>query len=223
MNPVKLIVHDWDDVVINSFQAYSRYYFDFAEHFALPAPALENIKKFWGMTIPEIVRSQWQNLTPDQANDMVRDFISIQEQRGANPYEVTVFPGVIDAFKTLSARYDLAVLSSGYRPRLIDVYKKQINPDIAYHKAILAPPELAVTKPDPRVFDEVLAALKQQQLPNEAIVYVGDSLSDLKTAQNRGVAFYAITTGVNIADDFLSRGVEQNHILEKFSDLANIL
>ena len=222
MNEVRLIVHDWDDVVTNSFQAYSKFYFDFAEHFALPAPTLDGLRAHWGKTIPEIALGQWQNFTLEQVSAMVRDFIHNQEQKAFDPYETSIFPGVIDAFKELSKKYELAILSSGYKPRLIDIYKKHIDPNIAYHKAILAPPELAITKPDPRVFDEVLAALHEPTLPNDAIAYVGDSLSDLKTAENRGVAFYAITTGVNTKDDFLSRGVHADHILEEFYDLVQI-
>lgn len=223
MKNIKLIIHDWDDVVTNSFEAYSKFYFDFAKYFNLPEPTIEGLKKFWGKTISQIAHGQWRNLSEEKITEMVRDFIHGQEQNAVRPYEVKVFSRVIESFEKLSKVYSLAILSSGYKPRLLEVYKNQIHPEFIYHKAILAPPDLKVHKPNPRVFDEVLSALGEPEILNEEIIYVGDSLIDFETAKNRGIDFYAVITGVHSKQDFINAGLRNQNIFDNFPNLADFL
>ncbi len=223
MKNLKLIIHDWDDIVTNSFEAYSQFYFDFADYYNLPEPTIDGIRKHWGKTIPQIAHGQWQNLKEEKVEQMIRDFIHDQEQKAFKLYRVKILPGIVDAFKILSQKYILAVLSSGYRPRLMEIYKNQIDPNISFHKAILAPPNLKITKPDPGVFDEVYKTLGLTDVDDSEVLYVGDSISDLETAKNRGIEFYAVTTGIHTKKEFTSAGLDENHILEQFSELVKIL
>jgi phosphoglycolate phosphatase-like HAD superfamily hydrolase len=219
MKKSRIIIHDWDDVVVNSFEAYSQWYFDFARHFGLPEPTLAGLRAHWGKTVAGIVRGQWPDMTQEQAEAMIAAFATYQDESGAS-YRATVFDGVIDAFKQLSESHTLAVLSSGYRPAIEKMYRALIDPDISYHKAIAALPDLAAVKPDPRALDQVLAMLGEDDADLSRVAYIGDSLIDWETARDRGVQFYAVTTGVHSKDDFVRCGVDEACIFGRFSDIV---
>lgn len=217
---IKAIIHDWDDVVTNSFEVYSRFYFDLGEHFDLKAPALEGLKKHWGETLPQIAHGQWPELDGEEVEKMVQEFL---DHQSLELYSVEVFPGVVDAFKTLSEGFKLAILSSGSKPRIEKVYREMIHPDMIYHKIIMAPPELKVYKPDPKAFDSIINHFKKDGISEGEVVYVGDSLTDLYAARNRGLEFYAVTTGVTDKKSFQSEGLEDKYIVNSFIDMSSLL
>ena len=68
--------------------------------------------------------------------------------------------------------------------------------------------ETEVHKPDPNVFMPILDKLKKQGIEKEDIVYVGDSLSDLKATTAAGIDFIAVTTGLYSQEDFKNNGAE---------------
>jgi len=220
---IKAIIHDWDDIVTNSFEAYSRLYFDFGKHFKLKEPTIEGIKSCWGKTISQIVFGQWPDLGQDRADKMTWEFIDYLNRKGKTPYQVRIFPDVVEAFERLSRKFELAILSSGYKPDIEKIYKEMIHPNLAYHKIIVGPPELKIYKPDPRAFDSIFNYLDKRGISEKETIYVGDSLIDLMAAQNRRLEFYGVTTGITGKDDFRIAGLKDNHIVGSFSDIVSLL
>jgi len=68
--------------------------------------------------------------------------------------------------------------------------------------------ETQVHKPDPDVFLPLIEKLRENSIGREDILYVGDSLDDLKAATAAGIGFIAITTGLYSEEDFRKNGAQ---------------
>lgn len=76
-------------------------------------------------------------------------------------------------------------------------------------------------KPDPRVFDSIFTELANMNIYENHSIYVGDSLSDYESAKNRGVEFYAVTTGFTSSEQFLMAGLNEEYVLPSFDMILN--
>ena len=223
MQRKKAIIHDWDDVVINSFEAYSQFFFDFAELFNLGLPTPERLKRYWGKSIPQIIQGQWPQFNENRSGQMLDEFIDYRKKNQKTPYQVKIFPGVIDAFKELSKNFKLAILTSGSKSTVERIYREMIHPDIMYHEIVVGPPGLKVYKPDPKAFDPIFEHFQKQGISERETIYIGDSIIDFNAARNRGLEFYAVTTGVTSKENFQAEGLKESYIIDKFTDILPIL
>ncbi len=74
---------------------------------------------------------------------------------------------------------------------------------------------LEYRKPDPRAFEQVL-----EKFDGKEVVYIGDSLDDLRAAQGAGVKFIGVLTWLATLEDFKSNGISEEII---FSDVNKVL
>lgn len=220
---IKAIIHDWDDTITNAFEAYSQFYFDLGEFYNLDAPSIEGIRKHWGGTIPEIVNGLWPFLTAEEAEEKTNSFISFKEKNG--PYYIaTMFPNIPETiFRIDELGIKLGVISSGESAQMKIIYKEHISKTLKPHCFIYDTKELGYKKPDARVFDRAFEDLKEFNISEEATIYVGDSFQDYYSAKNRGLTFYAVTTGVKTKEDFINEGLDPAYILQNFSEVLSIV
>ena len=68
----------------------------------------------------------------------------------------------------------------------------------SYIDAIIGGEDVSIAKPSP---EGCLKAMEQLHTNPENTIYIGDSMIDAKTAQNAGIAFIAVTTGTDTAED----------------------
>jgi len=68
--------------------------------------------------------------------------------------------------------------------------------------------ETPVHKPNPEVFLPIFTRLKKEGIGKKEIVYIGDSLDDLKAAKEAGIGFIAVTTGLYSKADFKKHGAK---------------
>ena len=86
--------------------------------------------------------------------------------------------------------FDLAVVSTKYRARIIDVLEREGLASL--FTTIVGGDDVAEPKPDP---EGLLIALERLGAPPAQALYVGDSETDGRTAQRAGVHFAAVTSG----------------------------
>ena len=65
---------------------------------------------------------------------------------------------------------------------------------------IVGAEDVKIEKPDP---EGLLWVIEHLKLKNEEVLYVGDSLVDVRTAQNAGVDFAGVMTGTTTREEFL--------------------
>lgn len=222
MNNIKAIIHDWDDTITNAFETYGQFHVDFGKHYKFGEVSLDEIKKYWGRTVPQIVEKLWPDLTYEEFEKHAEDFKSSLRKWRKN-YTAVSFPGSKETIKGLHDKgYLLGIVSSGNRSDIEEIYKREINQDLKYHEFIFDPKDLGIAKPNPTVFDRPMEILKKKGINETEVIYVGDSFHDYEAATNRGIGFIAVTTGVISKEDFIEAGLEEKYILETFNDLLKL-
>lgn len=214
---VKLIIHDWDDTITDSFATYVNWWHEFADNAKLPRTTRETIRSHWGKTLYNMIDEIW-GMKPEESSKLVRSFVP------KGDYVPPLFDGAKEKILELfDAGYELGFLSSGFLVDIEPSYIKGFGEAYKYHKHVYAHDNLEFTKPDPRAFDPLLRVLDGRIASNE-ILYIGDSLYDYYAARDAGIPFIAVTTGVPTREDFLKAGISENSILSSFRelDLASI-
>ncbi|QTL98614.1 HAD-IA family hydrolase [Iocasia frigidifontis] len=98
----------------------------------------------------------------------------------------------------------LGIVSTKFRYRIENILKR--DGLIGYFDIIIGGEDVKENKPSP---DGLLSAIKKLKKNKEDILYVGDSMTDLKTAKNAGVDFVAVTTGTTTKSKFEKNGVKK--------------
>jgi phosphoglycolate phosphatase len=131
----------------------------------------------------------------------------------------------VDVFEALNNKgFTLGVLSSGMARSVRRSYKKFVDENFKYHLFVYTQEDtVPYHKPDARVFDKALKELKGLGIRKKEALYVGDHIFDLKAAENAGMDFIAVTTGVNSKNDFLDAGMDEDLILDSFLDIEKVL
>jgi HAD superfamily hydrolase (TIGR01549 family) len=68
--------------------------------------------------------------------------------------------------------------------------------------------DTVVHKPNPAVFDPMIAWSKAHGIKPREILYIGDGLHDMLAAKGAGLHFIGVTTGLTTAADFEANGIE---------------
>ncbi|MBU3064753.1 alpha/beta fold hydrolase [Nocardia sp. NEAU-G5] len=76
-----------------------------------------------------------------------------------------------------------------------------------YFDEVYAQENSPARKPDPRVLHGPIDMLRRQGIDRDDIVYIGDSVRDLRAAHGNGVAFVAVLTGAESREDFRAAGL----------------
>ena len=84
--------------------------------------------------------------------------------------------------------------------------------------SVISPDEVAAHKPEP---DGIFYLSEKTGIALSDILYVGDSITDMKTAQNAGVDFAAVCTGATSAERFAELGAGM--IYPTFADLCRAI
>jgi phosphoglycolate phosphatase len=112
--------------------------------------------------------------------------------------------------------FRLGIVSTKFRYRIETILKrdKLIEP----FDVIVGGEDVASHKPDP---ESLLLAMDKIGARLENVVYVGDSVVDAKTAENVGIPFIAVLSGVTPESAF--DGYPRMHILESVHDLPTLI
>lgn len=216
----KVIIHDWDDTVTNSFHAYYDWYELFASYFNLARPAMPLVKKHWGAPLPTLVNSLWPDISHTEAEEHIVEFGKSREFLEAD-FTPHILEGVGEFLSSLKDKgFVLGILSSGRHESIQRTYERFLHPEYhSFHNFVITQHDTPYHKPDPKVFDTVIPHLEAENASFEETIYIGGSLLDFYAARDAGVDFLAVTTGVNIAEDFTHAGLLKEHI---FDSILNI-
>ena len=128
-----------------------------------------------------------------------------------------LYPGVAEGLAALHAKgIILAVLSLKYsdqiwRPLELAGVDKYID-------SVISPEEVAAHKPEP---DGIFYLSEKTGIALCDILYVGDSVTDMKTAINAGVDFAAVCTGAVTPESFAEMGAGM--VYSTFADMCDDL
>ena len=115
-----------------------------------------------------------------------------------------LFPGVAEGLRALHERGVLvAVLSLKASDQIWQPLERAgVN---KYIDSVIGPDEVSAHKPEP---DGIYYLSEKTGIALPDILYVGDSVTDMKTALNAGVDFAAVCAGAVSAEEFAEMGAE---------------
>lgn len=164
----------------------------------------------FGLLPLHIIKTMWPNSDAEQ----------IVIEWGDDKDFIPLFPGTEEALKQLSNKYHMSILTS--RPRQSTLFQVSRFGDL--FKFVVAHEDVQSHKPDPKSMEPVIGQYRDLGINLKDIIYVGDTVGvDWRLAINTSINFYAVTTGVNTAEDFRRAKLRRERILRSVADLPNIL
>jgi len=109
-----------------------------------------------------------------------------------------LYPSTVPTMRALKERGAmLGIISTKFRFRLTATLDEYGVTDL--FSVIIGGEDVSAAKPDPQ---GVLAAIERLGVSKNEVLYIGDSVVDARTAENAGVDFAPVTTGMTKEPDF---------------------
>ncbi len=147
-----------------------------------------------------------QNYSEEEIIELGRKFAHIREN------SLSLYPGVSEAFKSLSGKFKLGLLTNG--PSNLQRRKIEVLGIEDWFDAIIVSGEHNLAKPDPRIF---YITLDRLNCGPEETIYVGNSLEyDVLGANNAGIPVAWKKSG---EEDTEVEGAKPSLVIEEIQEL----
>ena len=192
----KLYLFDFDYTLADSEDAIVTCYKHVFDLHGFPIPPDDDIRRTIGYTLaqgfemllgehdPEVLE-RYRVEYVDRANEIMAKMTKLYPS----------VPPVIRALHDRGAM--LGVISIKYRFRLSITLEEYGILDL--FSVIIGGEDVAAPKPDPQ---GILMAVDRMKVGKREVLYIGDSVVDARTAENAGVDFAPVTTGMTRAEEF---------------------
>jgi phosphoglycolate phosphatase len=162
----------------------------------LPEANADEIRSTIGLPLPEILVRLAGRENSYMRDEYVALFVEKADEVIADSTEV--FDFVPDVMSYLKERdYTLGIMSTKFRHRIETILKREGL--LHFFDVIVGGEDVSRHKPDP---ESLNLTIRKLGLPREELIYVGDSVTDAKTAKRSGVNFVAVLSGVTPRDAF---------------------
>lgn len=199
------LVDSVDDVVISFNKALSMY--------DLPSLTREDYIGYLGGNIDEIVSLVLRDKnTPENIESLKRVYLDFYE---SSKKEATVpFPHAHEVFADLQEKDVLIAINSNRFTYSIEYFVSKFFSDIDF--ASIEGHEMDFpSKPNPYGVNKIV---KEAGVDLNEVIYIGDSITDIKTAENAGVDCVIVKWGYGNEGDW-----ENDYILEAIDDFSQII
>lgn len=196
------VIFDLDGTLLNTLEDLGDSVNFALKSFGYPTRTYEEIRIFVGNGVKDLVTKAVPDGTDEETTlkclQTFKDHYKTNMQNKTAPYD-----GIIDLLEELNSKdVKLAIVSNKY-----DFGVKNLN---KYYFKDLIPVAIGERegvrrKPAP---DTVLTAMKELNAQKESTLYVGDSGSDMITAQNAGVKGVGVTWGFRDAKSLKESGAD---------------
>lgn len=131
----------------------------------------------------------------------------------------TPLPGVEDMLATLREKRIKIGLTTGFAREIVDIILSAMGWSEGVVDTAVAGDEVDSGRPQP---DQILAVMEKIGVSNKAaVISLGDTESDVRSAQNAGVTSVGVLTGHLSREDFERLGAD--HVLESAADVLSII
>lgn len=191
---IKVVLFDHDDTLVGTIGA------KWAEHKFIAKTYYgkdltdDEIRPHWGKPLEELMCLLYGTDDIEQA--------TLHNKKHHTEYEKELFTATIPTLrqlKTAGRKTGIVTATSRFSfEHDLDIHQiprelldfTQTADDTPYHK------------PDPRVFEPALDWLKKLKVQPDEVLYIGDSLNDMKAAIGAGFNFLGVETGLVTSDQF---------------------
>ncbi len=207
---IKAVIFDFDDTLAQTWkQKWAHHKHTAKDSYGVELTD-EKLAEHWGEPFNVMVGNLYGH--PDTEENMITENRSTEDL-----FRKPAMPGALEVVSTLKATgIKLGIITSTNTDFVKDdLIRLDFNLDDFFY--ITGAEHSEFHKPDPRVFDEVLAILAEEEIEKTEIAYVGDSTLDCQAALGAGIHHVAITTGRDTKEELVAAGA--SIILEDISEL----
>jgi len=181
----RAIIFDMDDTLIQTRQAKFAAHIHAAKRFYNLDITQADVQAHWGKPFHETVRGIYQDIS--DVDTLTANYLSITGQ-----FPLSAYAGAHTMLKTLASKFQLGLLTAASR-QLVSLALGEAQIPLSHFAYTQTSDDSDFHKPDPRVFLPALAYFGRQGLEPNEIVYIGDSLDDLRAAQGADLHFIGIS------------------------------
>ncbi|MEW6616025.1 MAG: HAD-IB family phosphatase [Thermodesulfobacteriota bacterium] len=209
---IRGVIFDLDGTLINSVDSIHEGFNYVLKSFGYQPIKISTLKALFQNSI---VNTMNQLVSPGELDDAMRLFKEKYIELIADtPPLFSDVRQVVKSLKNSGLALGIATNMEGrYAKKILRQSKIE-----GYFEAVIGVDDHGKPKPDP---DVIFDALRGMNLPEEDVVFVGDSMIDIETGKNAGVDVYAVPTGFETRET-LSLNMPRR-ILNRLKDLIEIV
>ncbi len=208
----KAVIFDFDYTLADSSRAVIECANNGLRGLGLPPASPDAICRTIGLSLPEtLVRLAGETQRP--LADEFRRFWRQRSDQIMVDWTV-LLPGAREAVRSLRENgFQTGIVSTKYRSRIEAVLGREKLSDA--FEVIVGGEDVSAHKPDPQ---GLLRAMDALGASPEKTLYVGDSVTDARTAERANVSFAAVLSGVTRREEF--NGFAVHRVLENLGELS---
>ena len=209
------IVFDLDGTLVHTAPALAKAGNKLLLELKLPSVSVDTYSTFIGGGIPKQVEKLLRFSNVDIENSLEKYILRFKEHYYKNPLGGTfIYPGAKETLSELKKIYKNLVICTQKNEKPARFILKHFN-ILEYFSGFAFGDTLDVLKPDPRMVQHAI-----KNFNPERVLYVGDSLTDAKTAKNSNSTFILFTEGYRQTP---IEELEPDYYFSNFSNLPTII
>lgn len=182
----KICIFDFDGTLMNTITDVAICFNETLEKFGYNSHPIELYNNFVGGNLETVIGklldyNQTKEATESDINNIKEYYSNLYlncNKENTKPYD-----GIIELLKKMQENNILLAINTNKKQALTEDLCKKFFSEINFEKIIGYSSDYP-SKPDPTAVFEIL---KSENLEKEEAVYIGDGLSDVKTAENAGI------------------------------------
>ncbi len=211
----KAVIFDLDGTLLNTLEDLADSVNEMLEYFGLPQRSLDEIRQFVGNGMIKLIRRSVPEDFDESKFQAAYEFFKATYARNmcnkTKPYE-----GIIPCLEKLKKTGVKTFVTSNknddaVKGLCVEVFPKLLTEAVGVSES-LSP------KPDTKMIDYIL---KKYNLKKEECIFVGDSDTDIITAENAEMTSIGVLWGFRDKDVLLSSGAD--YIIEKAEEILRIV
>ncbi len=215
---IKLVMFDFDGVLVDSNQAWADIYDKAAKATGFEkGVAYDDIKSHYGKPYLEVLRAAYPEMTEDPAA-MERMYSNFVDLSASDDFSSSfkAIKGLKRALRGMKKKFKLAV-GSGNTKRMLNRFLSRFGLD-EYFDLVVSGDEVRRGKPNP---DMLIKAMRHFDVEPKEAVYVGDAKSDIVAAKKAGMRSVAVLTGALTREEAEMLGPD--YIVEDATKVPEVL
>ena len=144
-----------------------------------------DIEKYWGIPFREFFRSVFQDIT-DNTEEVISHYLSVTKE-----FPMVPFAKSVETLNLLAEDYFVGLLTSASKDVVIPDLKR-LGFAVDTFAVVQCAEDTECHKPDPAVFDPILARLTTAGIAASETLYVGDAITDYHAAHGAGLHFLGL-------------------------------
>ena len=194
--PVQAIIFDFDYTLADSSRGVIECINFVLDRLGLPLAADAEIRQTIGLPLPDTLAMLVGKEYTRYTDEFTRLFVERADEVMVDMTELCdIVPETVAALQKLGIQ--LGIVTLKYRYRIESILRRECLLDA--FEVIIGAEDVSEHKPNPK---GLLAAMERLNCVRQNCFYVGDSVTDAKTAQRANIDFIAVLSGVTLRAAF---------------------